>query len=164
MAALDAIIGAVLSTRAIIVGILQDTSQVGTSAIATTTLHTYTVPAGGLAVNGDLVRFDYVGTMTATALGNRIFLDFGATTIFDTGTITPGVATAFRLYGFIIRTGAATQKVFAQLDYLGSTGPTYTTCAETLSGALALAIKADVLANNDIVKEIAIIDVRGTAT
>jgi len=163
MAAIPGILGAVLSTKAIVVGIAQNMAQVQNAGLGfNTDLHTTALPAGGLAVDGDSVEFEYWGTIPLASVDSRIQVTLGATVIFDTGVFAPGAA-SWRVTGRIVRTGAATQKAIIESRVVGGDGVSYATAAETLANALDLKLKGNGTGGGDVTKEGAVVNFRGTA-
>jgi hypothetical protein len=163
MAAYDGILGAINTRKALYVGLAQDGSSVdNTAGGGATVMHTITLAAGGLAVDGDSIEFFYAGTWLAGA-ANRLQVVFGSTTIFDIGPSAVGLGSPWVIRGRILRTGAATQQVHADMLVFGNLNLNFTAAAETLSSALALTLNGYGTAAGDVRKEMAIVDFRGTA-
>jgi hypothetical protein len=107
-------------------------------------LITFSVPANTLTVNGDHLEFDVAGSFANSTDNKQLKVKWGATTIFDTGSLNGATlgASSWRAHGKIIRTGSATQKCTTEftlsgalLGALTTTTTTYATAAETLSSA-----------------------------
>ena len=86
-------------------------ADVGTTAVTTEeTLQTFTLPANGLGTNGQAVKVTCNFTTGATANGKSVRLYFGTTKY---GTLAQASnAQTGKLQLVIVRTGAATQKVY----------------------------------------------------
>lgn len=137
-------------------------ADVATGANTTeTTLYTFTVPASTLSVNGQALYLTGTISFSNNANDKTIRFKFGATTLVtQTLTDTTGAASAMNFRLRIIRTGAATQRVQFSLDQntlVGSVAAVYATAAETLSGALAIAVTGQngTAAANDIIFRLA---------
>lgn len=132
-----------------------DTTTTGNVGAGDDTLQTYSVPANTLATNGDTLSGTCAGTFGANANNKRLRVKFGATTIFDSGSIAWNTGD-WVLQFEIVRTGATTQKAFGKLTTSNSslyTFADYATAAETLSGAVTLLVTGEATTDNDIVKE-----------
>lgn len=135
-----------------------NTTNVGNVTTGEDDLMTYSLPANLLGVDLDQIDFEAAGTLANNANAKRIRIKYGATTILDTGAagLPASVAASWTVKGKVIRTGAATQKVFAELKV--GNGTTYpfvsvTTAAETLSGAVTFKLTGDATATNDIIQQ-----------
>jgi len=82
------------------------------SAGVLTLLDSYTLPANGLAVEGDSIDFEYQGQFDTVA-GLQVVIKFGGTTVFDSGSIT-ATKRGWLITGRVYRTGAASQKIIVQ--------------------------------------------------
>ena len=133
------------------------TGNVGTGE---DTLHTYTIPANTLSANGEFLRIQQAVTFAANANNKRYKIKYGATTIYDSGTVAQnGGSAVFDI--LITRYGVASQYVIihGQLS-AGSllAAPTvYQTASETLSGTSVLTDTGEATADNDIVSRVTII-------
>jgi len=131
-----------------------DTTQTGNVGAGEDTLQTYSVPANTLTANGDQLVFHAAGTFGNTANNMTLTAKFGATTLVTAG---PNLYqnAAWEISGRVVRTGAATQKCFARISIGEGHAQvlTYTTAAETLSGAVTFLITGEGTDDNDIVKE-----------
>lgn len=145
-------------------------SDVGNVGTGEDNLHTYTVPASTLAVDGQAIRYRAVFTVknTGGAL-KQVKIKFGATTVYDTGTFLPGADGEFVVDVWIVRTAAATQRALGWGDSgQGASAPKqviYTTPAETLSGTVVLKATGESSgggeANNDIVQRLSLVEFVG---
>jgi hypothetical protein len=94
-------------------------------------------------------------TFAANANSKQVKIYFGGTVIYDsTAQVQNGGV--LNVFGKIIRTGAATQRVVCVATNTASvplfaTGTYYTTPAETLSGDVTLKATGEAVDNNDIV-------------
>lgn len=120
--------------------------QVNSTPVASTNsgseqdLQSITLPAGLLVTAKDVVSFEMVFTFAANATTKQIKAYLGSTAIFDSGALAFNGGSA-TLYGTIVRTGAATQRVsvtFAGNTTLLAATSQYTDVTETLANALAL--------------------------
>lgn len=135
-----------------------NTSAVGNVGTGEDDLMTYSVPASMLDTNGQSLCGRATGTIANNVNAKRLRLKFGSTTILDTGAagIPVSAAISWTLDFEIIRTGATTQKVNANLSTNNATLASYvgvTTASETLSGAVTLKLTGEAVSNNDIVEE-----------
>lgn len=131
-------------------------TAVGNVGIGEDDLMSYTVPVATLGATGDWIEFNAAGTLAASLNNKRIRVRFGATVIFDSGSLAITAATDWSLEGQIIRTGAATQKCFSRLNTSSATLAAYadySTAAETLSGTVVLKVTGEATADNDVVEE-----------
>lgn len=123
--------------------LVDNTSQNTTDADVTEkTLATFSVLANTLAANGDKLRIVAYGTRISSTNADVIRIKFGGTTLL-TISIAEAGATAWHGEAILVRTGAATQKAsaFEHGRLAGVTfGPTYTTPAETLTGAVNIVV------------------------
>lgn len=129
-----------LPTRGLPSGRLtSSTTSTGTDAATTEkTLATYTVQANLLSLDGRALKITAFGITAANGNTKTIRLKYGGTTIGTAVTSTSG--DSWRIDATVIRTGATTQ--VASCNYvIGSvTSSTYTTPAETLSGAVNILV------------------------
>lgn len=132
-------------------------TSVGNVGTGDDTLHTFTVPGGTLATNGQTVTAYAAGTFAATANNKRLRVKWGATTIFDSGALAVTAASSWVLEIRIMRTGAATQRCCVTLtssDAAITINANYATATETLTSGSALSVTGEATSNNDIVEEI----------
>lgn len=116
-------------------------------------LMTYAVPANVLATNKDYIEIQAEGTF-ATSLNNKqLKAYFGATAIFDSGSLAITTQTDWTLRCTIIRTAATTQRANCFLNTSNATLSSYakvTTPTETLSGAVTFKTTGTATDDNDI--------------
>ncbi len=125
------------------------TTQVGNTTTGITVLHSYTVPANTLAVNGQSLWFEAWGTFAANANNKNIFVYLNGVAIFNAGNIASNNV-AWHIRGRIVRTGAATQKGFVTIIRGVNPGSSSFAPTATLSNANALDIRGQATATNDI--------------
>lgn len=137
------------------------TTQGANSGTGETDLATYSVAGGKLAATGDSVWFEASGTFAANANNKTVRVRFGSgatTQVFSTG-ISTANNLQWTIRGRIIRTGAATQKGYAQFinsggGASGSLGQSTTALNHTLSGAADLRVTGQSgTGSNDILLE-----------
>lgn len=138
-----------------------DTTQHANSGAGLTDLTSYALPANVLNANGKAIRIRWWGSYAANANNKQLFFKFGATTfVLEAGAIN-GVDWSGE--AIIMRTGAATQKVFAESRTRGGglivarSG----TAAETLANSITIKTQAQGVANNDILQEGFFVEVLG---
>lgn len=139
--------------------IYQSTSAVGNVGTGEDDLQTYTVAASQLMANGEMLRFHFAGTAAANANNKRLRVRFGSNLLFDSG------AHAWNgidwvIEGYIVRTGAATQKAYVTLQTSAATFHSscdYTTPTATLSSSNVLKVTGEATSNNDLVSEMMIV-------
>jgi hypothetical protein len=131
-------------------------------------LHTYTIPANTLATNGKAIKYRAHFTIQTTGGATKqVRVKLGATTIFDSTAQAIGVLSEWVVELMIVRTGATSQRVSAIFNASGggNTPVSYTTAAETLSGALVLKATGQSAgggeANNDIVQHLSLVEFVG---
>lgn len=130
------------------------------SGTGETTLHSYSVGANSLRTDKDCLRLMIGGSNAGNANNKQLRLKFGATTFADTGAV---ISSGEKWFGIvlIVRTGAATQRIITTIQS-GAAGlwqGTYdTTAAETLSGAVTLAITGQGGASNDITLDYSMVE------
>ncbi len=122
-----------------------------------TSAFSHSVAANTMSVDGQTLEFTTYGTFAATAnTDKRIRAVYGATTIFDSGSLAIVAANSWQLSCKIMRTGAATQKSTCALGTSSSVlsaSASYTTPTETLSGAVTLLIRLNGTGANDVVAQ-----------
>ena len=136
------------------------TSATGNVGAGEDNLLTYAVPASTLNTNGDSIWFEASGTFAASINNKELRVRFGTATtnlIFDSGSLAITAATDWVISGRIIRTGAATQKAYANLSTSSATLSAYadftSALDQTLSNSITLRITGEATDNNDIVCE-----------
>jgi hypothetical protein len=147
-------------------------ADVGNVGVGEDDLHSYTVPASVLAVDGQTIRYRGVFAVKSTGGAlKQVRVKFGATTVFDTSTFLP-VTDAdgrFVVEGAITRTAAGTQRAaFTGDSGQGASAPkrfSYTTPAETLSGTVVLKATGESSgggeANDDVVQNLSLVEFVG---
>lgn len=120
-----------------------------------TDLGSYSVPANTLAVNNQHLEFEAWITITNNANTKTIKFKFGGTVV--TLPSVSGGAGTLHVRGFVVRTGAATQDIFMSQTLTGAVTTnteTFTTAAETLSGAVTMKFTGQSnAASNDVKQE-----------
>jgi hypothetical protein len=133
-------------------------TSTGNIGIGEDDLHSYTVAANTLSTNGDSLHLTAGGTFAATANNKQLRVKFGATNVFDSGSLVTAVATDWSVVCDVFRTGAATQKAICTFTSDNSMmlpqDVDYTTPAETLTGAVTFRLTGEATANDDIVNEV----------
>jgi len=149
-----------------------NTSVVGNVGVGLDTLHTYTLPAGSLAANGDFIQFLFAGSLAANDNDKKIELTFDGNTMETTGVVIDIDDGWFRLTGSITRLSSTS--VFAEVDvwfgflmqfdgagtFTGSSGSrkiarsSSPTVANLNSNAVNLVLKGEGTANDDVVKRL----------
>ncbi len=110
--------------------IRRDFSTVGNVGTGGDDLHTFTLPAGSLATNGDYLTVDYGGQFAANNENKRVLASFDGTT-YEDGLGSPqdldgGANNAWRFFNRIIRVDSTHVRVFslfaAQFIYMTPAG------------------------------------------
>lgn len=126
-------------------------TTVGNVGTGVDDLMTYSVPAGTLNSTGDYIEFEMTFVFAGNANTKEVKVLFGATTLYaSTSQVQNGGS--MLISGKIVRTGAATQRAIISVNtsatlYVSTT--TYTTPAETLSGAITLKATGEAVSNDD---------------
>jgi hypothetical protein len=132
-----------------------DTTTTSSGAGTPVNLKSYVLPANALATNNQGVRIRAWGT-TANNVNVKAFrIAFGATQVLSF-TLQSSTAGAWVATAEVYRTGAATQdaiSTYVQHTTSIGTGPTFTTPAETLSGAVTIQCSCTQTAAADVVQE-----------
>jgi len=150
--------GGALSSKVSVGGTLNtSTTQTGNTAGTETDLYTYSVPASTLLTNGNGLHLECGGTFAGTAnTDKRLRVKFGATTLWDSGTLAITSAAAWAIQANVLRSGAATQKgsvAFASSSTVLPASGGYSTAAETLSGAVTIKVTGQGTSASDVVGE-----------
>lgn len=154
------------ATTAMLIGGRASTNvvDVGNVGAGEDDLMTYSLPAGSLASNGQIVRVTMWGTFAATAAAKTIKAYFGATSA-TWSAVTLGTLQNWQLQFIIVRTGAATQVAnLIGTQYDTSAGvsttlqPAELAPAETLSGAVTIKLTGTATADNDVVQKAMIVE------
>lgn len=129
-----------------------DSTQRGNTTTTLTDLvaaSSYNVPADTLSANNMILEFWAGGTFAANNNNKTIFLHFGSESWTVVNTIINNQSWSLR--GKIVRTGAATQKIFFEFFYGTTIGNIfYNTASRTLSSANILKLSGQATATNDI--------------
>lgn len=131
------------------------TSAVGNIGTGEDNLITYSVPAGTLATDGDVIEIIAWGTFAANGNSKTLKLYFGATVLVSTGAVAFN-AKDWVVRATVVRTGAATQEAIGQASTSDTSAPLFvdqTTPAETLSGAVTVKCTGEGTADSDIMQE-----------
>jgi hypothetical protein len=138
-------------------------ANAGNTTTSETDLYSDTLAAGQFAANGDKVQADYCGVFVSSATATRqIKLKFAGTTIFDTGTLTLSLSSAWDMYVTLIRVSSTVVRYGVSLTTEGAALAAYTATGEltglTLSGTNILKITGQAAgvgaATNDIVAQL----------
>ena len=129
----------------------------------TDVFYTYSIPAASLLTDGARVDFEYAATFAANANNKTIIVAYGGTEVYNSGTVAKNGG-SIRVFGSVLRTGAATQRWFLTVVDDASTVrfpvvSAYGTAAETLSGAVAIEFRGTAGAASDIVAKAGIVSV-----
>jgi len=117
-------------------------TQVNSVAVTSVaTAHTYTVPAGTLAADGDYLEYEVTGANTGGTVSLTIAVTLGTT---DVATFGASSAQTWRIVGRVYRTGASAQYTTFLRTAANTANTGEGTGTEALSGALVL--KSHVLA------------------
>ena len=126
-----------------------DAGNVGTGE---DTLHTYTMPGGTLAANGDMVEIIAMFDTATNSNAKTIKLHFGGTTLVSNSTTLVNNQNIY-IRALVIRSGAATQVGSAVMHSplvtileAHNTAP-----AETLSGNVVIKTTGEATSDNDII-------------
>lgn len=137
-------------------------ADVGNVGAGEDDLHSYSMPGGTLATDGDAIRYvaAYEAAGAPGGTTQTVRVKFGATTL-----VTRIVAAGTKevMEAVIWRTGAATQRwVVYRVSSNGTVASDYGTAAETLSGAVVLKSTGESAggtpANNDIVQHLSLVE------
>ena len=94
-----------------------------TTGAATDTLQSDTIPAGTLQTNGDVIEFEYAGTIS-TGSATALYLKFNGSNIL-TQTVTPnGSGIPWRITGKLIRVSSSTIRATLSIVYGNDAGIT----------------------------------------
>lgn len=129
------------------------TAYTNTNAVLTS-LAQYSMPAGKLATNGQVLRITAYGTFAANANNKSIRFTFGAagSITFTASTLNGG---AWRAVVEVFRVDGTNQLIIGALQINAQATENIVTAAatETLSGAIALGFKAQGVATADITQK-----------
>lgn len=148
-------------------GILHRTvnaSGVGNSGTGETDLATYSLPAGALNADGDIVRISVYGSFANNANLKTVKIYFGSTVISTPISAANNTGT-FQAIFFVARTGAATQFSWGRSGITNGTNENgnlnvSTTPAETLSGAVTIKVTGQSnTASNDVLLKAFVVEI-----
>lgn len=135
------------------------TSVVGNVGAGEDNLITFSVPANTLANNGESIWFEASGKTANNGNAKTLRVRFGTsgTSLILSSSLATSTAHRWILRGRIIRTGAATQVGYAELNSSGggslTSASVETGLDQTLSNAISLRITGEATNNNDITCE-----------
>lgn len=115
-------------------------TAVGNVGSGTDDLITYDLPANLLNATGRAIRITAWGTTANNTNPKTVTLAFGSQTIM-TQALTTGIAGTWRMTAFVVRTGANTQDIFAELLQLTTIIHKQTITAGTQTDTAAITIK-----------------------
>lgn len=119
-------------------------SDAGNSLGGEDTLHSYSVPADTLYVNGQSLWFEASGITAANANTKTIRLSFGGVNVVAIASAFGSAATDWSIRGRIVRTGGATQRVYGEIHTgAGSTAMNYADLTATLSGPVTISVTGE---------------------
>lgn len=125
----------------ILVGVLNvTTTNVGNVTTGTDDLMSYTVPANTLSTNGQLLRVTAWGSTANNAAAKTVTMECGTQQIM-TQALTANLAGTWRIVAYVVRTGVATQDIFAELLQLTTIVHKQTATAGTQDETAAITIK-----------------------
>lgn len=134
--------------------------QVGNVGGGTDDLQTYALPANALDLAGRTIRVKAWGRTANNANAKTVTLNFGGQVIM-TQALTTGIAGTWRIDAEIIKTGASTQDIFAELLQLTTIIHKQTLTAGTQTDTAAITIKCTgaATADNDIIQDGLIVEI-----
>lgn len=141
--------------------ISQNTADVGNIGSGEDDLITYSVAGNTLANDGESLHWVAAGNFAATAANKRIRCYFGSDTLIDTGALAVTAASSWKVEGWILRTGAATQDQMTEIqtsDALLASSVSNTAITRTLSSSNTLKCTGEATNNNDIVNSFQIVN------
>lgn len=113
-------------------------ATVGNVTTGETDLYSDSVAAGTLAANGDKLEIGYGGAFVSSGTATReIKIYFGGTVIFDTGTLTLSLSSAWTAYVEIIRVSASVVRYMVSMTTEGAALAAYTAVGEVTGLTLA---------------------------
>lgn len=112
--------------------------SVGNVTTAETDLYSDTIAASTLATNGDNLEAEYGGVFVSSGTATReVKIYFGGTVIFDTGTLTLSLSSAWTVYVTIIRVSATVVRYMISFTTEGAALAAYTAVGEVTGLALS---------------------------
>lgn len=135
-------------------------TNVGNVGSGTDDLQTYTIPANTLNISGRTIRIKAWGSTANNANAKTVTLEFGGQTVM-TQALTASIVGTWRIDCEIIKTGASTQKIFAELLQLATIIQKQTATAGTQIDTAGIIVKCTGTAtsNDDIVQEGLIVEI-----
>ncbi len=113
-------------------------ASVGNVGTGEDDLYSDTLAAGQLATNGDKIEAQYGGTFVSSATATReIKIYFGGTMIFDTGTLTLSLSSAWTAYATFIRVSSSVIRYMVSFTTEGAALAAYTAVGELTGLTLA---------------------------
>ena len=132
-----ATLGAAAST-AVTISLFDHFANAGNSTTTETDLYSDTIAAARLATNGDKLRAEYGGTFVSSATATRqVKLYFGGTAIFDTGTLTLSLSSAWTMYATVQRVSSSVVRYMISMTTEGAALAAYTAVGELTGLTLA---------------------------
>lgn len=106
-------------------------ASVGNSTTVETDLYSDTIAASALVDNGDRLEAEYGGSFVSSGTATRdIKIYFGGTQIFDTGTLTLSLSSAWTVYATIMRVSSTVVRYMVSLTTQGAALAAYTAVGE----------------------------------
>lgn len=119
-------------------------ANTGNSGTTETDLYSFSVPANTLTADGESVNAWYGGTFTDLTATVTLKAYFGATTIFNTGSLTVSAAGGWKVEIDVIRSGTTTARAIVSASTPGASTAVYTTQTDITSldftGAITIRI------------------------
>lgn len=110
----------------------------GNGTTVETDLYSDTIAAGQLGTNGNKLEAQYGGTFVSSGTATReIKIYFGGTAIFDTGTLTLSLSSAWTAYVTIVRVSASVVRYMISFTTQGAALAAYTSVGELTGLTLA---------------------------
>lgn len=131
-----------------------DSTSVGNVGTGEDDLISYSLPANSLAANNDYIDIEAFGVFAANSNNKTLKLHFGGTTAFTTGPVAANDG-SWCIKAKVIRTGATAQKCISSIvtgNALIAASSTYSTPAETLSGAVTIKCTGEATSSDDIIQ------------
>ncbi len=147
-------------------------TNAGNVTTGETDLYSDTIAAGQLASNGEKLEAEYGGVFISSGTATRqVKLYFGGTVIFDSGTLTLSLSSAWTMYTVIIRVSASVIRYMISFTTEGAALSAYTSVGEltglTLSNTNILKVTGQAAgvgaATNDIVAKLGSVEWRKAA-
>lgn len=129
------------------------TTAVGNTGVGEDDLLNAAFEASSLSAAGKSLHLVVMGTTAANANNKRIRAYFGASLVFDSG-IQTSSGLDWKLTMDLIAATGTSQKAITRLEWGNAgagSGTTYTSPAETATGAITVRVTAEAVATNDVV-------------